>query len=73
MFSVNKEDRVIDTLGRVGEVTSIYPEINLAIIKFDSGTYGKVNIDLLSPYRENVPEPEPKKDSLLDKVKGIFK
>lgn len=70
MFYVSKDDRVIDILGRVGEVTSVYPEINVAVVKFDSGDYEKVSIDILSPYREIVPEPERKKAGLLEKVKG---
>lgn len=73
MFKVNEGDRVIDTTGRIGEVCSVYPEINLAIVKFDNGFYGKVDFDNLYRYCENVPEPEVKKARLLDKIKGCFR
>lgn len=73
MVNISIGDRVIDPLERVGEVTAVYPEINIAVVGFDSGEYDKVAIDLLSRYREEVPEPERKKDGLLDRIKGRFK
>ena len=71
MLNISKDDRVIDSLGRVGEVTSVYPEVNVVIVKLDSGEYEKMDINQVVRYRENVPES--KKAGLLDKIKGVFK
>lgn len=71
MINIDVGDRVIDSLERVGEVTSVYPEINIAVVRFDSGDYAKVTIDLLSRYREEIPER--KKAGLLDRIKGRFR
>lgn len=74
MLKINEGDRVIDlTTDRVAEVKSVYPEINMIIVEYETGVYGKVSIDNVYRYGNNIDEPERKKASLLDKIKGCFR
>lgn len=66
-------DKVYDiTTDQTGVINTVYPEVNIAIVNF-SGHVRKVSFDdLATVYAEPIDE-DPKRKSLLDKVRGAFK
>ena len=73
-MSINEGDKVyIVSSETTGRVQTVYPELQIAIVKTAEGV-SKVRVDELVRLSEEAEDPkEVKKDSLLDKVKGRFK
>lgn len=67
--NINIGDKVYDTLtDRTGKVLNVYPELNIAIVKYPYETVKTTLDDLI--VLKNDTEDEVKKDSLFDKVRA---
>lgn len=66
-------DKVYDiTSDEIGTVSTVYPEVNIAIVNFNVNTR-KVSIDDLAPMRDELVNADYKRKTLLGKVRGVFK